>query len=74
MIETEDFIHFKISSFIGEGSENKGIALFPEKINGKYAVISRNDNENLFIMFSDNILYWENPKLLKTPTFYWELF
>ncbi|MBA7520434.1 4-O-beta-D-mannosyl-D-glucose phosphorylase [subsurface metagenome] len=74
LIETEDFIHFKISSFIGEGSENKGIALFPEKINGKYAVISRNDNENLFIMFSDNILYWENPKLLKTPTFYWELF
>lgn len=74
LIETRDFIHFKISSFIGKGSQNKGIALFPEKINGKYAVISRNDNENLFIMFSDNIYYWEKPKLLKTPTFYWEFF
>lgn len=74
LIETRDFIHFKISSLIGKGSQNKGIALFPEKINGKFAVISRNDNENLFIMFSDNIYYWEKPKLLKTPTYYWEFF
>ena len=74
LIETRDFIHYKISSLIGKGSQNKGIALFPEKINGKYAVISRNDNENLFIMFSDNIYYWEKPKLLKTPTYYWEFY
>ncbi|NQU81826.1 MAG: hypothetical protein HQ543_09930, partial [Bacteroidetes bacterium] len=53
VIETRDFIHFKISSLIGKGSQNKGIALFPEKIKGKYAIISRNDNENLYIMFSD---------------------
>jgi len=74
LIETRDFIHYKISSLIGKGSQNKGIALFPEKINGKFAVISRNDNENLFIMFSDNIYHWEKPKLLKTPTYYWEFF
>ena len=74
LIETRDFIHYKISSLIGKGSQNKGIALFPEKINGKFSVISRNDNENLFIMFSDNIYYWENPKLLKTPTYYWEFY
>ena len=74
LIETRDFIHFKISSLIGKGSQNKGIALFPEKIDGKYTVISRNDNENLYIMFSDNIYYWEKPRLLKTPTFYWEFF
>ena len=74
LIETRDFIHYKISSLIGKGSQNKGIALFPEKINGKFAVISRNDNENLFIMFSDNIYYWEKPKLLKTPTYYWEFY
>ena len=74
LIETSDFINFKIFSLIGKGSQNKGIALFPEKINGKYAVISRNDNENLYIMFSDNIHHWENPKLLKIPTFYWDFF
>jgi len=74
LIETTDFLNFKISSLIGKGSQNKGIALFPEKVNGKYAVISRNDNENLYIMFSDNIYHWDKPKLIKTPTYYWEFF
>jgi len=74
LIETDDFVHFRISTLIGSGSQNKGMALFPEKINGKYAIISRNDNENLFIMFSDNIRYWENPVQIRIPTFYWEFF
>ncbi len=74
LIETEDFIRFKISTLNGEGSQNKGMALFPEKVNGKFATISRNDNENMFIMFSDDIRYWENPKLLKEPELYWEFF
>jgi len=73
LIETRDFYRFKISTMMGPGSQNKGIALFPEKINGKYAVISRNDNENLYIMYSDNLLYWENPILLRKPKYYWEL-
>ncbi len=72
LIETKDFCRFKISTLLGSGSQNKGMALFPEKINGKYAMVSRNDNENLFIMFSDNIQYWENPILLKEPEFFWE--
>jgi beta-1,2-mannobiose phosphorylase / 1,2-beta-oligomannan phosphorylase len=72
LIETKDFCRFKVSTLLGSGSQNKGIALFPEKINGKYVMVSRNDNENLFIMFSDNIQYWENPILLKEPEFYWE--
>ncbi len=50
LIETVDFIKFRISLLEGEGSQNKGMALFPEKINGRYAMISRQDNENLFIM------------------------
>ena len=74
LIETEDFCDFKISTLNGSGSQNKGMALFPEKIKGKYAMISRNDNENLYIMFSDNIRFWEKPKLLKEPEVYWEFF
>jgi len=74
LIETEDFIDFKITTLNGEGSQNKGMALFPEKINGKFAMISRNDNENMFIMFSDDISYWENPQLLKEPELFWEFF
>ena len=59
---------------MGKGSENKGMALFPEKINGKYAMLSRYDNENLYIMYSNNINYWENPVKIKEPQFYWEFF
>ena len=59
---------------LGPGSQNKGMALFPEKIKGKYVMVSRNDNENLYIMYSDNIKYWEKPVLLRKPTYYWEFF
>ena len=74
LIETEDFAQFSITTLNGKGSQNKGMALFPEKINGKFAMISRNDNENMFIMFSDDIHYWEEPILLKEPELYWEFF
>ncbi|RUT79794.1 glycoside hydrolase family 130 protein [Ancylomarina longa] len=74
LIETVDFCHFKVSVLLGEGSKGKGMAIFPRKINGKFVTISRNDNENLYIMFSDNIKYWEKPILLKPPGFYWEFF
>ena len=74
LIETVDFVNFDITTLNGKGSQNKGMALFPEKINGKYAMISRNDNENLYIMFSEDIYYWENPVLLKEPEMYWEFF
>lgn len=72
LIETKDFYRFRVCTMTGAGSQNKGMAMFPEKINGKYAVISRNDNENLYIMFSDNVTYWDNPILLREPKYYWE--
>ena len=72
IIETKDFYRFKISTMTGPGSQNKGMALFPEKINGKYAMISRNDNENLYIMYSDSLNYWEKPVLIREPKFFWE--
>jgi len=72
LIETKDFCRFKVCTMMGAGSQNKGMGLFPEKINGKYAMISRNDSENMFIMFSDNINFWVEPKLLREPKFDWE--
>lgn len=74
LIQTTDFCHFKVSVLLGEGSKGKGMALFPRKVNDKFVTISRNDNENLYIMFSDNIKFWEKPILLKPPAFYWEFF
>lgn len=72
IIETKDFVDFKIFSLSGKFSKNKGMALFPRKINGKYAMISRVDGENLYIMYSDNIKHWEKAELIKTPESPWE--
>lgn len=74
LIETKDFVDFKISVLEGKFSKNKGMALFPRKINGKYAMISRVDGENLYIMYSDNILFWDNAELIKEPQEVWEFF
>ncbi|MBW8003991.1 MAG: glycosidase, partial [Planctomycetes bacterium] len=73
LIETDDFKKFRITLLKGSCAKNKGMALFPEKVNGRYAMISRHDNENLFIVHSDDIYTWENPKLLVTPKETWEL-
>lgn len=72
IIETKDFTTFKIITLCGAFSKNKGMALFPKKINGKYAMISRVDGENLYIMYSDNIKNWENAELIKEPENHWE--
>lgn len=73
LLETKDFVNFKISGLSGEFSKNKGMALFPRKVNGKYMMISRVDGENLYIMESDDIYNWDNAKLLKEPENAWEL-
>lgn len=73
MIETDDFLHFKVSTLNGPAAQNKGMALFPRKVNGLYAMISRQDNENLFIMFSDHLHFWYERELLLQPEQPWEL-
>ncbi|MEI8389390.1 MAG: glycoside hydrolase family 130 protein [bacterium] len=72
IIETKDFLTFKMITLNGEFSKNKGMALFPRKINGKYMMISRIDGENLYLMSSDNIHFWQNAELLKEPENTWE--
>jgi predicted GH43/DUF377 family glycosyl hydrolase len=62
LIETKDFIKFNIVTLNGKAVKNKGMALFPRKIGGRYAMLSRQDGENNHIMFSDNIHFWQSPK------------
>ena len=59
LIETKDFIHFKILTLNGKAVQNKGMALFPRKIKGQYVMLSRQDGENNHIMFSDNLHFWQ---------------
>ena len=72
ILETKDFKRFKINTLNGRAVQNKGMAMFPRKIDGLYAMISRQDNENLFIMYSDNARFWEETYPLMRPTYPWE--
>ncbi len=72
LLETEDFVTFRIKTLNGKAVQNKGMALFPRKIDGKYMMISRQDGENMFIMSSDNIHFWHKATLLSEPKYPWE--
>lgn len=72
LIETRDFLHFRILTLNGDAVQNKGMALFPRRVGGRYVMLSRQDDENLFIMFSDNPHFWSNPQLLMRPEETWE--
>jgi predicted GH43/DUF377 family glycosyl hydrolase len=72
LLETPDFVHFKFSTLNGPAVQNKGMALFPRKINGQYAMLSRQDDENILLMFSDHLHFWHTPKVLLSPDQPWE--
>ena len=72
LIETKDFYHFKVLPLHGEIAQNKGMALFPRKINGQYVMLCRIDGVNNYISFSDDITIWREAKLLQKPKFAWE--
>lgn len=72
LLETENFLHFKMHTLNGPAIANKGIALFPKKINGHYAMISRQDGENIFLMYSDMLYFWHTKELILKPTHPWE--
>ena len=73
LVKTSGFLLFRFISLNGPAAENKGMAIFPRKINGLYAMLSRQDNENIYLMFSDDVHFWNERKVLLKPTFPWEL-
>src|SRR3954451_18210967 len=72
LLETEDFLHFKVSTLNGPEVRNKGFALFPRMVNGQYALLSRQDNENIYLMYSDMPHFWYSKELIARPTYPWE--
>ena len=73
LVKTSDFLLFRFISLNGPAAENKGMAIFPRKINGLYAMLSRQDNENIYLMFSDTVHCWNERQVLLKPIFPWEL-
>jgi predicted GH43/DUF377 family glycosyl hydrolase len=72
LIETTDFMSFRMAPLRGAAARNKGMALFPRKINGKYAMIARQDNENLYLIYSDDLHTWDGGQAVLKPEFPWE--
>ena len=72
LIETQDFLSFRMSPLRGTAAQNKGMALFPRKLNGQYAMIGRQDNENLYLIYSDDLYRWDGGVAILKPRFAWE--
>jgi predicted GH43/DUF377 family glycosyl hydrolase len=72
LIETQDFLKIGVHTINGARAQNKGMALFPRRIGGHYMMCSRIDGENLYIMVSDIVHFWETAELLQTPHSPWE--
>jgi predicted GH43/DUF377 family glycosyl hydrolase len=73
LIETEDFVQFRISTLNGAAAQNKGMALFPRRIRGKYVMLSRRDRENMHLSMSDDVHHWNEVTELYRPQHPWEL-
>ena len=71
-LATDDFVHFKISTLNGPEIANKGLALFPRRINGMYVMLGRQDGENVYVMESDMLHFWHAKRLVLRPTQPWE--
>lgn len=72
LLTTSDFLNFKISTLNGPQVQDKGMALFPRRINGHYAMLSRQDGENIYLMYSDALSFWYTRELIIKPCFPWE--
>lgn len=72
LIETSDFVSFRLSTLKGSAARNKGMALFPRKIGGRYAMIARQDNENLYLIFSEDLQTWDGGQPILKPRYPWE--
>ena len=72
LLETTDFLSFRMAPLNGSATRNKGMALFPRKIDGRYAMIGRQDNENLYLIYSDDLYTWNGGQSILQPQFPWE--
>ena len=69
---SDDFHHFEMHPFRGAAAQNKGMALFPRRIGGRFAMLGRQDNENIWFLTSDDLLVWETGEKIIPPAYQWE--
>jgi predicted GH43/DUF377 family glycosyl hydrolase len=72
MFETSDFVSFRMTPLRGLASAGKGMALFPRRIDGQYAMIGRHDNESLYLIYSSDLHVWDSGVAILKPEYPWE--
>lgn len=72
LFESNQKGRIQIHTLRGIYAQNKGHALFPRKIDGLYMMISRMDGENIFLLHSDNIRFWNKAERIRQPEYPWE--
>jgi predicted GH43/DUF377 family glycosyl hydrolase len=72
LLQTTDFLTFRMTPLAGSAARNKGMALFPKKFDGRYAMIARQDNENLYLVYSNDLYTWEGGQAILRPEYPWE--
>lgn len=73
LLETTDFVSFKSSPLVGYGARNKGLAIFPRRVNGRYAALSRYDRESNALAFSNDLSHWDEVSTIQLPKETWEI-
>jgi predicted GH43/DUF377 family glycosyl hydrolase len=74
LLKTTDFLSFDFCAMTGAAVKDKGMALFPRKIDGKFFMLSRIDGENIFLMKSDVVDSWDDAQLIQSSKHPWEFF
>jgi predicted GH43/DUF377 family glycosyl hydrolase len=72
LIETDDFLTFRLRPLHGAAAGNKGMALFPRRIDGRYAMLGRQGGVNITFMLSDDVHHWDNQEVVMEPEAPWE--
>jgi predicted GH43/DUF377 family glycosyl hydrolase len=73
LIETRDFMTFRMTTLNGSAAVNKGIALFPRQVGGSFMALARLDNENNYLIRSNNVRFWHDSQMIQSPRAPWEL-
>ena len=72
LLRTTDFKTFELTALRGAATANKGMALFPRRVGGRYHMLGRQDHENIWLLTSDNLYDWQGGSTIISPRWPWE--
>lgn len=72
LLSTPDFRTFELKPLSGDATGSKGMALFPRRIGGRFAMLGREDNENIWLLTSTDIYEWNGGAKIVEPRWPWE--